>query len=561
MTLTASRPAQSPGAPEIEIPGSAAMLPESPFTTSDHKRIGRYYIGAGVFFVLVGTVIAVIMELQLGSKSINLSSADYDRLFNLHTTVSSLLFLPLLFVGLATYLVPLQIGARRLAFPRMQAMAFWATVFGGILLLASYTFGRPNGWGLAYPTALPIVKPGASRATDLWTAAVLLIALASVIAAGNLFTTVLKLRAPGMTMPRVPAFSWSVLVVSAGILLATPVFIAGLLLLYLDQHFAAGIMAPTQVNGNLVWQHLLWLYGRPDVYLVIVPALGALTDVVTTHARRPLIQPVAAKALIFLAMLLTFGILADDGTIEKAVLLPTPSVLTALIALPIGLVVLMWLETIRPATVRLHVSWLYVLGFVGLLVAGAVNAIIAPSQHLHGGLTGAGSAWTVGQVHAVLFGAPTLAAFGAIYHWGPKIYGHALNALLGVLQWLLLFGGFLVTALGGWLAGYDGAPWHVVTYTGPNAHDWVNYARLDTAGGVMVGLGLLVFVGNVTLAWLTARAASPADRPGDPYRADTLEWFTLSPPPEDDFDVLPEIRSAAPTADWRREQAPAGSDS
>jgi len=561
MTLTASRPAQSPGAPATEIPMAAAVLPESPFTTSDHKRIGRYYIVAGVLFVLVGTVIAVIMELQLGSKSINLSSADYDRLFNLHTTVSSLLFLPLLFVGLATYLVPLQIGARRLAFPRVQAMAFWATVFGGILLLASYTFGRPNGWGLAYPTALPIVKPGASRATDLWTGAVMLIAIASVVAAANLFTTVLKLRAPGLTMPRLPAFSWSVLVVSAGILLATPVFIAGLLLLYLDQHFAAGIMAPTQVNGNLVWQHLLWLYGRPDVYLVVVPALGALSDVVSTHARRPLVQPTAAKALIFLTMLLTFGILADDGTIEKAVLLPTPSVLSLLVAAPIGLLVLMWLGSIRPATLRFHVSWLYVVGFVGLLVAGAVNGVVAPSQHLHGGLTGAGSAWTVGQVHAVLFGAPTLAAFGAIYHWGPKIYGVALNALLGALQWLLMLGGFFVTALASWLAGYDGAPWHVVTYTGPHAHDWVDYARLGTAGGVMVGLGLLVFLGNVALAWRAGRAAPPEDRPADPYGADTLEWFAPSPPPEDNFDVLPEIRSAAPTADWRRERAIVGSAS
>jgi len=559
MTLTASRPAQTPGAPATEMPVAVALLPETPFTTSDHKRIGRYYIAAAVLFVLVGTVIAVIMELQLGSKSINLSSADYDRLFNLHTTVSSLLFLPLLFVGLATYLVPLQIGARRLAFPRVQAMAFWATVFGGILLLASYTFGRPDGWGLAYPTALPIVKPGATRATDLWTGAVLLIAFASVAAAANLFTTVLKLRAPGLTMPRVPAFSWSVLVVSAGILLATPIFIGGLLILYLDQHFAVGIMSPAQVNGNLVWQHLLWLYGRPDVYLVVVPALGALSDVVSTHARRPLVQPSAAKALIFVTMLLTFGILADDGTIEKAVLLPTPSVLSLLVAAPIGLLVLMWLGSIRPATLRFHVSWLYVVGFVGLLVAGAVNGIIAPSQHLHGGLTGAGSAWTVGQVHAVLFGAPTLAAFGAIYHWGPKIYGHALNAVLGALQWLLLFGGFLVTALAGWLAGYDGAPWHVVTYTGPNAHDWVDYARHGTAGGVMVGVGLLVFLGNVTLAWLAGRAASAEERPGDPYEADTLEWCTSSPPPEDNFDVLPEIRSAAPAADWRREQAPAGS--
>jgi cytochrome c oxidase subunit 1 len=552
MTLTATRPDSSPGAPSEDLL-HAAVLPESFLTTSDHKRIGRYYIAAALVFVLVSTVIAVIMEISLTTTGTT-STLQYDRLFSLHSTSASLLFLPLLFLGLGTYLVPLQVGARRLAFPRLQAFAFWGTVLGGLLLLSSYLFGRPNGWGVAYPTALPFAKAGASRATDLWTASLALITVCMALAAANLFVTIVKLRVPGLTMTRVPAFTWSILAVSAGILLSAPIFTAGLLLLYLDQHFGGGVFAPAQVNGNLLWQHTLWLYGRPDVYLVFVPALGALTDVVATHARRPLLQPVVAKALIFLTLVLAFGILASDGGIEKAVLIPTPTVLTLCIAAPIGLLLLLWLGTIRPAALHLHLSLAYVAGFVVLLVAGAVNGIVAPSQHLHGGLTGAGSAWTVGQVHALLFGAPTLAAFAAIYHWAPKLYGKGLNSLLGALQLLCLLLGFLATALGHWLAGYDGAPWHVATYTGPDASRWANSATLSSAGGVLVALGLLLFAGNAAITYARASQLPEERRPADPYGGTTLEWATSSPPPEDDFDSLPEVRSDAPLADWRAQQ-------
>jgi cytochrome c oxidase subunit 1 len=543
MTLTETRPAPEVGEPTEELV-PAVVLPESPFTTSDHKRIGRYYIAAALLFVLVSTVIAVIMEISLSSTST--STLEYDRLFSLHSTSAALLFLPLLFIGLATYLVPLQVGARRLAFPRMQALAFWGTLLGGALLLLSYAFGKPNGWGIAYPTALPFAKAGASRATDLWVGSLVLITLCMVLAAGNLLVTVVKLRAPGMTMARVPAFTWSVFAVSVGMLLVAPVFAAGLLVLYLDQHFGGGVFAPTQRNSNLAWQHTLWLYGRPDVYLVAVPALGALTDVVATHARRPLLQPMVVKGLIFATLVFSFAVLAGDKTIEQAVLQPTPTVLSALIAIPIGLLVLLWLGTVRPAALHPHISLAYVFGFVALLVAGGVNAAVAPSQHLQGGLNGAGSAWTVGQVHAVLFGAPTLAAFAALYHWAPKIYGLALNVLLGALQFLCLLAGFLTMAVGQWLAGYDGAPWHVAHYSGGDASTWANYAKVSSAGGVLVGIGLLVFCANVALTWRRARQLPESRRPGNPYEGGTLEWGTSSPPPEDNFDSIPEVRSATP---------------
>jgi len=548
MTLTASRPAEPEAAQPPEVSEVAAVVPESLLTTSDHKRLGRAYLAAAVLFVLVGAVVGVVLELELSAKGVSVVGPNYGRLYNLHSTVTTLLFLTPLWIGLGTYLVPLQIGARRLAFPRVQALAFWSFVAGGALLLCSYAFGTPNGMGIAVSTPLEPLK-GVSRATDLWAAALVLITVSTVLASANLFVTVLKLRADGMTMVRIPAFSWSIFAVSAATVLSAPIFVAGMLIVYLDQHFGGGVFAAHQTNGNLVWQHLVWLYGRPDVYLVIVPALGALTDVVATHARRPMLQPVLAKAIIFFTAVLCFGVLAANANVERAVVQPAPTLLTALIVVPLGLMALLWLGTVRPAELRLHVSLLYLAGFLLLLVAGAVNAAVAPSQHLVGGLSG--SEWTVGQVHAVLIGAPTLAAFAAIYHWSPKIWGRGLNQLLGVVQFLLLFGGLVITAAGAWGAGYDGAPWHVDDYVGARADHWFNYAKLASAGGVLVALGLLVFLANVVVTWNSARQAPAEDRPADPYEGSTLEWATSSPPPEENFDVLPEIRSDSPLADLR----------
>lgn len=558
MTLTATPPAEIHGAhavPDVDVGAAPVVVPESLFTTSDHKRLGRYYLVVATLFVLVSAVVGVILEIQLTSSGSKIVGNDYDRLFNLHSTVGALLFLPALFIGLGTYVVPLQIGSRRLAFPRLAALAFWSYVIGGLLLVASYAFGKPNGWGIAYSVAPPVVK-GVSRATDAWVAAMALITVAFVLASAALFVTVLKLRADGMTMSRVPAFSWSVLAVSAATLLTGPVFLAGLLILYIDQHFAGGALARTQGGSNLVWQHLIWMYGRPDVYLVVVPCLGALTDIVATHSRRPLLQPVAAKGLIFAAAVLSFGILAANASVERAALIPTPSVLSVAIVVPVGLIALLWLGTIRPNAMRPHVSVIYLIGFLLFLVAGAVNAVIAPSQHLVGGLNG--SEWTVGQVHAVLFAAPALAAFAAIYHWSPKIWGKGLNQLLGVIQWLALVGGFGLTSLGAWLAGYDGAPWHRDDYLGRTGKalgrtgHFHTYAGLASVGGVLVTLGLVIFLANVAMTGRSVRRSSTQDRPADPYEGSTLEWATSSPPPDDNFDVLPEIRSDAPLADARR---------
>ena len=540
MTLTATRPPDAPAA-ATEVP---VLVPETWLTTSDHKRLGRMYLVASLVFLLVGTGVGLVMELQRAGRSTTIAlGADYARLFSVHSTVTALLFLAPLWVGLATYLVPLQIGARRLAFPRLQAFAFWTYVVGGVLLLVSYLVGRPNGAGITLSNPLPSVPGGANQATDLWIASLVVVTIAALFASANIFVTVFKLRVEGMTLGRVPAFTWAAFATSAATLLSAPIFLAGLLLLFLDQHSGGKVFDPSQVNGNVVWQHMLWLYGRPDAYLLFLPALGVISDVVPAHAHRPLFMAPVVRGAIFAFAVLSFGVLTADTNALHAVLLPTPTVVSALVLLPAGLCLLLWLGTVRPPELRLHVSLLYVAGFVALCLLGGANAVGAALKGLS-----ADSAWTTGQLHAVLFGAPILAAFAGIYHWAPKIWGRHLRPLLGALQWLLLFGGFLVSALGSWFLGYAGAPWHVDNLTGPGTKSsWLALSRLSGLGGVLIVLGILVFVVNLVVTVLGPGVAAE----DDPYEAGTLEWATSSPPPEDNFAYVPEVRSDSPLNDVR----------
>jgi len=535
MTLTATR---SPDVPVAE-PTVPVLVPEHWLTTSDHKRLGRMYVAMSLLFALVGVGVGLAMELQRATHQGRIVGSDYSQLFSLHSTVTVLLFLGPLWVGLATYLVPLQIGARGLALPRLQALAFWLFVTGGLLLLGSYVFGRPNGAGIALSQPLMAPKGGASRATDLWAVSLIMVTVASLLAAANLFTTLVRLRADGMTLPRMPAFSWSVLATSAATLLSAPVFIVGMLLVYLDEHFGGTVFATGQVNANVVWQHLVWMYGRPDVYLLFLPSLGVVSDVVATHARRPLFMAPIVKGAMFAFAVLSFGVLAANRTAERAVILPLPTLLSAGMVLPAGLCLLLWLGTVRPAELRLHVSLLYVVGFVVLCLLGGLNAVIAAIRGVDGG-----SAWSTGQIHAVLFGAPILAAFAGVYHWAPKIWGRALRPTLGALQMLLLFGGFVVSAAGSWLLGYDGAPWHVADLTGPGTKTaWLALVRLEGLGGMLITLGLLVFLLNLGVS-----LRGPVGE-GDPYEGTTLEWATPSPPPPDNFDYVIEVRSDRPLAE------------
>ncbi|MEO7836905.1 MAG: cbb3-type cytochrome c oxidase subunit I, partial [Acidimicrobiales bacterium] len=474
---------------------------------------------------------------------------NFGRLFSLHVTVATLLFLGPAWVGIASYVVPLQIGSGRLAFPRLHAFAFWLFALGGGLLVVSYVVGPPAGLGLVSGLPTPAPKGGADTATTLMIASLFLVAVSALLAAADLAVTVLKLRTPGLTLRRLPMFSWAMLISSLVTVLATPVFLGGLVLFYLDQRFGGTLFAPATVGAQSVWRHTLWLYGRPDIYLLLLPGLGASCDIVATHAGRQLISPSAARGAIAAFGFLSLGAWASGSTVVDALVLPTYSPLTALVALPVGALVLVWLGTMAAGRRSVHTSLAFVAGFVLLAGFGAVNVAIAAAAKVDG------AAWATGHLHVVAFGAPTLLLLGALTHWAPKMFGREFSAGAARLGLLGVFGGFFLMGLGSYLLGYDGAPARVKNFD--FSSDASTFSTLSALGATVLLLGLVVFVTEMVRA--AGSRGTPC--PADPYEGLTLEWAAMSPPPPHSFDSVPEVRSASPLLDLRLAEAQASEGS
>jgi cytochrome c oxidase subunit 1 len=526
--------------PPMTSTETAPAAPAGLLATADHKRLGLLFIAGALLFLLVGGVLGVVLRGELAETG-NLLGDEYPRLFSLHATVGVLLGLGPLWVGLATYLVPLQLGASRLALPRLHALSLWLFLVGGGLVIAAYVMGPPSGLGLSTATPMGAPEGGAETEVVLWVVGLVLVGLAAVLAAVSLAVTVLTMRTPGMTVSRVPLFSFASFATSIAVVIATPVFLAGLVLLYVDQHYGGAFFGPDHGVTQAVWQHTLWLFGRPEVYLLLLPGLGAACDIVSTHARRPLLVYPAAQGALALFAAIPFLAWAAGTDVKDAVVLPTYTPLTALIALPVGILALLWLGTLAFGSPRIHISLAFVVGFLGLAAFGAVNAAVAAFAEVDGN-----TAWTTAHVHVLVVGAPLLLAVAALYHWAPKMWGQSLSAGLGGIVFLALFGGVFLNGLGTYLLGYDGAPAHVAEYA-----DGVqlNYSRLAAAGGVLVGLGVLLLVADVARVASAARRAEAAE--ADPYEGLTLEWAAASPPPPANFTAVPEVRSAQPLHDLR----------
>jgi cytochrome c oxidase subunit 1 len=531
MTLTEAPPQPAPSAEPASLPVAGGSL----FATADHKRIGRLYIGFALLFLVAGGLVGGLLQAELVSSGVQVTGNAFARLFSFHATVTTLLFLAPLWVGLATYVVPLQIGATGLAFPRLQALALWTYVVGGGLVVAAYVVGTPRGAGLSLST--PIRVTGASAtATDLWVMGLALVGVAALLAAVNLLATVVTLRTEGMSFDRLPFFTWAVFSSAAVMVVATPTFLAGVLLLYLDQHFGGTFFSTGTRGAQQIWQHLLWLFGRPEVYLLTLPGLGVASEIVAVHSPKPFANRRVVLGALGAVAILSLGAWAAGASAATAVVLPTYSVLTALVAAPAGVLVLMWLDALRRSRPHPHVTLAYVGGYLVLVLFGVANTVVAAIARVD-----AGTAWSTGHIHVLVLGAPVLLAFAGVHHWAPKIWGRQLSQALGALEVLLLVGGFLVMGLADYLLGYDGAPWHVADIGGKGS--WLALERLGAGGAALVTLGVLVFVANLLRSVAGGRGAPAAD---DPWQGSTLEWATTSPPPDHNFDAVPDVRSAEP---------------
>jgi cytochrome c oxidase subunit I len=522
------------GAPAARAGVEARGLPTW-LTTVDHKRIGLLYgATAFVFFILAGFE-ALLIRLQLAQPEGQLVGAQrYNELFTMHGTTMVFLAVMPLSAALFNYLVPLMIGARDVAFPRLNALSYWVFLLGGLFLNASWLAGTPPdaGWfGYAPLTTKPFsVGPH----SDFWLLGLLFLGTSSILASLNFVVTILNLRAPGMTFLRLPLFVWTTLVTSILILLAFPPVTVALVFLMFDRSFGTAFYIPGGGGSPLLWQHLFWIFGHPEVYILILPAMGIVSEVLPTFARKPLFgypSMVYATALIGF---LGFGVWAHHmfavgmGPIADSAFALT----TMLISIPTGIKIFNWLSTLWGGSLRFRTPFLFAVSFVAMFTIGGLSGIMHASPPVD--LQQTDSYFVVAHFHYVLFGGMVLGLFAGIYYWFPKATGRLLDERLGRLHFWLMLAGVNLTFFPMHFLGLMGMPRRIYTYAPGLGWDFWNL--VSTAGAVLQAVALLVFLANVARALRRGAPAGP-----DPWDGRTLEWALPSPPPAHNFAALPTV--------------------
>ena len=537
-------------------PVQEPVLPEVWPKGTDHKYIGTLFIVLSLLFLVAGVALSLVMRAQLSTADATaMGDRTYRQLFTMHGTMSVFLFLLPVWLGLGSAVVPLQIGASRLAFPRLHAMSLWVFLGGGAMVVAAPAVSDVfSGWALSDPIPEHLGFHG--RGPDLLLLGLALVCLAAVLVMLNIIVTILQLRAPGMSMRRMPMFSWSMLVSGAVMILALPVLIGAFAMLFVDRHYGASLFSgyTGSRGGNpLIWPRLFWFGAYPLLWALLIPALGAVSDIVATFVGRPLFSRDRAMAALGAVGVLAFAGWGSEVTnLVRARLL---FVLGALAVLaPVASLMLNWLLTLRAAgkesTDRdalrrgfAATPMLWALAFLPVLalgLAGSVVSALDATRHSHKNY------WQVAQQHGLFFGAATIGAVAALSFWGPKLWGYRLSDALGKLEILAVVGGTLLTVLGMFVLGIQDMARHTSTYSSSDNFGPANL--VVTAGAAIVGLGLLVLLADLFSTQIFGRGARAG---ADPWGGQTLEWATPSPPPLHNFDALPEIRSATPLLDLR----------
>jgi cytochrome c oxidase subunit 1 len=517
-------------------------------TTVDHKRIGILYGATAFFFFLLGGLEALIIRIQLARPDNNFIDPDtYNQLFTMHGTTMIFLAIMPLSSMLFNYLIPLMIGARDVAFPRLNAFSYWVFLLGGLFLNASFLFGAApdTGWyGYANLTSRQF-SPGPN--VDFWNMGLQVLGVASLAAAVNFFVTIVNMRAPGMTMMRMPMFVWMSFITQVLLLLAFPVIAVALILLMFDRFFGTHFFIPTGGGDPLLWQHFFWIFGHPEVYILILPAFGVVSEVLPVFSRKPLFGYAAMVfSGVFIAFL-GFGVWSHHmfttgmGPIADTFF----SLSTMLIAIPTGVKIFNWMGTMWFGSLQFRTPMYFAVGFIAMFIIGGLSGVMHSSPPAD--LQQNDTYFIVAHFHYVLFGGSIFALTAGAYYWWPKMFGRMLDERLGKLHFWLMLIGFNLTFFPMHFVGLNGMPRRTYTYPGELGFDLLN--QIETAGSFILGLSFVVFLVNI---WRTSR--TPRNAPADPWNGATLEWALPSPPPEWNFDRLPTVVGRDPLWEEKRKQ-------
>ena len=523
-------------------------------TTTDHKRIGQLYFWTALVFFLIGGLEALVIRAQLAKpEGIGVSAELYNQLFTMHGTTMVFLALMPLSAAFFNYIIPLQIGARDVAFPRLNAFSYWVFLLGGLFLNASFVAGplfgaghlsvAPDaGWfGYANLTSRQF-SPGPN--VDFWLLGLQILGIASLAAGFNFIVTILNMRAPGMKLMRLPVFSWMTLVTQFLVITAFPVITVALVLLMFDRFFGTHFFVPAGGGDPILWQHLFWLFGHPEVYILILPAMGIVSEVLPTFSRKPLF---GYTVVVYSGVLIGFmgwGVWSHHmfsvglGPIADSVFSAT----TMLIAVPTGVKIFNWIGTMWGGQLRFTTAMLFAVGFIGMFIIGGLSGVTHASPPAD--LQQTDTYYVVAHIHYVLFGGTMLGLFSGMYYWWPKMTGRKLSETLGKWHFWLTFVGMNLAFFPMHFSGLLGMPRRIYTYGAELGVTQLN--QVSTVGAFLIGVAVLVFLVNL---WWSRRRGEVAGN--DPWGGATLEWAIPSPPPVYNFTVIPRVENRLPL--WQTE--------